>query len=290
MRMSRKNDIVLFVIMVSFWALNYPLVKFALNYVDSFTLLFYRILISLVGILIIFNRKLRFNIRRNEIIPLFILSMLNVFIFMELWFIAETTISSSLSAILIYTYPVISTLLSIIFLKESYNRYVILGIILGFSGVIVIFFHGLISGLGIGVLIAFLGSVSWASGTIYYKKYLGGTERETTNFYQFAFAIVPALMVAGVFQPNITLFEPNLTFLIIVIIIGFPGTAIAYYAFLHLNREYRVSTISSFLFLVPALSVIFSIFLLNEIPSVYEIAGLLLVSIGIIFSAKGINK
>ena len=119
MKMSRKNDIVLFVIMVSFWALNYPLVKFALNYVDSFTLLFYRILISLVGILIIFNRKLRFNIRRNEIIPLFILSMLNVFIFMELWFIAETTISSSLSAILIYTYPVISTLLSIIFLKES---------------------------------------------------------------------------------------------------------------------------------------------------------------------------
>ena len=95
MRMSRKNDIVLFVIMVSFWALNYPLVKFALNYVDSFTLLFYRILISLVGVLIIFNRKLRFNIRRNEIIPLFILSMLNVFIFMELWFIAETTISSS---------------------------------------------------------------------------------------------------------------------------------------------------------------------------------------------------
>lgn len=288
--MSRRNDIILFVVMVSFWALNFILVKFALNYVNSFTLLFYRTLISLLGILIIFNRKLRFRIRREEILPLFILSMLNVFIFMELWFIAETSISSSLSAILIYTYPVISTLFSIIFLKESYNRHVLLGILLGFAGVTVIFFHGLISGIGIGVVIAFLASVSWATGTIYYKKYLGKIDRETTNFYQFAFAIVPSLLVAGAFQPNITIFEPNAVFLVIVLIIGFPGTAIAYYAFLHLNREYRVSTISSFLFLVPALSVILSFVILDEIPSIYEMGGLLLVSVGIIFSAKGSRK
>ncbi len=288
--MSRRNDLILFAVMVSFWALNYPLVKFALNYVDSFTLLFYRILFSLLGVVLIFNKKLRFRIRRKAIPFLFVLSMLNVFIFMELWFIAETTISSSLSAILIYTYPVLTTLLSIIFLKERYNRYVILGIALGFSGVIVIFFHGLISGLGIGVAIAILGSISWASGTIFFKKYLGGVERETTNFYQFAFSIIPAFLVAGAFQPGITLLEPSPVFLLIALIMGIPGTAIAYYAFLHLIREYRVSTISSFLFLVPALSVIFGMVLLNEMPSVYEISGLALVSIGIVFSAKGSVK
>ena len=66
-----------------------------------------------------------------------------------------------------------------------------------------------------------------------------------------------------------------------------PGTAVAYYAFLHLNRKYGVSTVSSFLFIVPALSVVFSFVILDEIPTLIEIAGLLMVAAGIFFSAKG---
>ena len=285
--MSLKRDGVLFSIMVSFWALNYPLVKFALQYVDPFTLLFYRILFSLVGILIIFNRKQLLKLKPEYIKPMFILSMLSVFIFMDLWFIAESSISSSLSSILIYTYPVISIVLSIVFLKESYNRYVVLGVTIGFSGIILIFYNALFSSLGIGVVLALLGAICWATGTVYYKKYLAAAPRETTNFFQFLFALIPSFAVAVYVTPTTSIFHPVPTFLLIAIIMGIPGTAVAYYAFLHLNREYRVSTISSFLFLVPALSVVFGIVLLGEVPNIYEISGLILVSIGIIFSARG---
>jgi Predicted permease, DMT superfamily len=98
---------------------------------------------------------------------------------------------------------------------------------------------------------------------------------------------LPSLVIAGIATPGISIFEPSPVLILLVLIISIPGTAVAYFAFLHLNRKYGVSTISSFLFLVPALSVVFGIIILKEIPSFYEIIGLILIGIGIFFSARG---
>ena len=88
---------------------------------------------------------------------------------------------------------------------------------------------------------------------------------------------VPGILIPSFVMNLVSLFvdlmywyaknAPNITnpTKIIVIIIGFPGTAIAYYAFLHLNREYRVSTISSFLFIITA----FGLVLLLALFAVY---------------------
>jgi drug/metabolite transporter (DMT)-like permease len=285
--MGKQADILLFATMVISWSINYPVIKIALNYTGPFTLLFYRILFSSIFIYIIFRPKLHLRITKAEIIPLFILSLLNVLIWMELWFLAETTISASLTSIIIYTYPIISTLMAIVFLKEQYNKYVFLGIGIGFAGLLVIFSNSLLSGFKPGIIIALLGAVVWAIGTIYFMKYHVKRDRESTNFYQMGFALLPSLLIAGIATPSISIFEPSLILILLVLIIAIPGTAVAYFAFLHLNRKYGVSTVSSFLFLVPALSVVFSIIILNEIPSFYEIIGLALVGIGIYFSARG---
>lgn len=285
--MGLKEDIALFAIMVISWSLNYPVLKIALNYTTPFVLLFYRILFSFIFIYIIFRPKLHLQLSRHDIIPLFILSMLDVVIWMELWFVAETTISASLTSILIYTYPIISTLLAVIFLGEHYNRYVFVGIIMGFLGIIVIFSNSLKVGLKPGIVIAILGAVMWALGTMYYMKYHTNRDRETTNFYQFGFAIIPTLLIAAIVNPAISPFALTPLLLGLVLVMAIPGTAVAYYAFLHLNRKYGVSTVSSFLFIVPALSVVFSFIILDEIPTLIEIAGLLMVAAGIFFSAKG---
>lgn len=285
--MSSKADIGLFATMIIFWAINFPLIKIALAYENSFTLLFYRILFSLVGMIIIFNRKINFRIKRRDIPLLLFQSLFMVIFFMEFMILAETTISPSLTVVLIYMYPVLSTVLSILFLKEYYNKFVIIGIIVGFSGIILIFFNALFSHLGIGVVFAVMGSISFAVGTVFFKRYLYAKSNETTNFYQFVFALIPSLLIALYLEPGITIFEAPPVFILIALMIGIPGTTLTFFVFLHMNRKYRVSTVSSFLFLVPAVSVIFSLWLLNEIPTYYEFAGLALVSVGIVFSARG---
>lgn len=285
--MDSKKDIGLFALMIIFWAINFPLIKIALVYENSFTLLFYRILFALIGMLIIFNRKIIFKVTRKDVPLLLFQSVFMVILFMEFWLMAESTISSALSSILIYMYPVLATVLSILFLKEYYNRFVIIGIIVGFSGIFLIFFNALFSNLGTGVIFAIIAAVSFSVGTVFFKRYLYAKSNETTNFYQFLFALIPSLVIALYMDPSITIFETPPLFILIALIIGLPGTAMAYYIFLYMNRKYRVSTVSSFLFLVPAVSVIFSIFLINESLTYYEYGGLALVSIGIVFSARG---
>jgi Predicted permeases len=136
--------------MIIFWAINFPLIKIALVYENSFTLLFYRILFALIGMLIIFNRKIIFKVTRKDIPLLLFQSVFMVILFMEFWLMAESTISSALSVILIYMYPVLATVLSILFLKEYYNRFVIIGIIVGFSGIFLIIFQCIIFQSGHG--------------------------------------------------------------------------------------------------------------------------------------------
>jgi Integral membrane protein DUF6. len=53
---------------------------------------------------------------------------------MGLWFLGEKSEPASISSILVYTYPIISVLLSVIFLGEKLNLYQILGLFFGFSG------------------------------------------------------------------------------------------------------------------------------------------------------------
>ncbi|WP_337860878.1 DMT family transporter [Ferroplasma sp.] len=285
--MGKQADILLFAVMVVSWAINYPVIKIALKYTNAYTLLFYRIFFSVIFIYIIFKPKLHLKISRHDILLLFILSLLDVVIWMELWFVAETTISASLSSILIYTYPIISTLMAVIFLGEHHNKYVFAGIAFGFTGILIIFSNSLLTGFKPGIVIALLSAIMWSVGTMYFMKYHSKRDRETTNFLQFAFATIPVFIIAVIAKPSISIFEPSLVLVGLVLVMAIPGTAVAYYAFLHLNKKYGVSTISSFLFIVPALSVVFSLVILNEIPSNLEIAGLVLVGTGIFFSARG---
>ncbi|MGP6207797.1 DMT family transporter [Cuniculiplasma sp. SKW3] len=288
--MEKKQDILFFIFMSSFWALNYTLVKLALSYENAFTLLLYRVIFSIIGIILIFNRKINLKMSLISHLKMIILSLFNVFIFMELWFIGESTVSSSLSSIMIYTYPVISTFLSLVLLHEKYTKETVAGIIFGFLGVIVIFSDSIGAKSYYGVVLELLAAISWSIGTIFYKHFIRTEDRVSTNFYQFAYGLIPIFLVSLVLGNPSQIVHPPISFILLAIIIGIPGTSVAYYLFLRLNRDYNVSTISSFLFLVPALSVVFAFFILDETLSLLQITGFLLVSVGIIFSSRGNRK
>ncbi len=288
--MEKEKDFLFFIFMSSFWAFNYPFVKMALAFEDASVLLLYRVIFAIIGMLLLFNRRIKLRLSLKSHGKMFILSLLNVTIFMEFWFLGETSVSSSLSSIIIYTYPIISTFLSIILLKEKYTMEGIGGIALGFTGIIVIFSDSINVASVYGIFLELLAATSWALGTIFYKKYIREEDRITTNFYQFAYSLIPVIFISFISTSPGKILNPGTEFLMLSLVIGIPGTAIAYYFFLKLNRDYNVSTISSFLFIVPALSVIFSYFILHNVLTYIQTSGFLLVSIGILLSARGVRR
>jgi len=271
--------------MSSFWALNYPLVKIALSYESPTVLLFFRVLFATLFSLLLFWKNIELKISRNTALKVIVLSLFNVVLFMELWFYSENFMSAPLTSVLIYTYPIISTVLSISVLQEKVNMGIIVGIILGFTGMIIVFSYNLGVHSFTGPVIALLAALSWSLGTLFFKKFINNESKETVNFYQFLFAL-PVTFILVILSGQLNeVINPTLWSLFIAALIGIPGTAFAYFAFLHLNRDYSMAGVSSLLFVVPALSTIFSLIILNQSLELVAMVGLALISVGTFFSS-----
>lgn len=284
--MNRFGDAILFLVMASAWALNYPFVKFALSYEGPEGVVLFRIIFALIFAVALFGRGLKWPSGKRENILLLIYGFLNIVAFMSFWLLGESTETSSLSSIIIYTFPVLTMLFSIIFLGERASKLKIAGTFLGFGGLIVVFVDHLIIRPGIGLFLLLFAAISWASATIVFKKYFANQDSRSVNTIQFVYAL-PFLALFSLAPGSFTIQGLTIQFLLIALFMGSIGTAVAYGIFLYLVRKYPVSEISSFFFLVPALSIVFSLLLLHEVSTTYTYAGFALISLGIFLSSFG---
>ncbi len=283
--MKDYTEYPLFIAMASFWGLNYVMVKYALLYDGAFSILLYRVLFGALFSILLFGKGFHFPRGLRENAKVFILSLFNITGFMSLWFIGETTVNASMTSIVIYSYPLIVTVMSYFTLNEEARLYNIIGTVLGFAGLIVIFAGNLRINNYVGVIFLMLGAISWSIGTIYYKKYFKGYSPSTVNSLQLLYAI-PIVLIMTFFTGGINAGLINVNFVLIMVYMGSLGTAVAYFIYLQLYAKYRVTSISSYFFMVPALSVIFSFFLLHTVIKPISIAGFAVMSAGIYLSSK----
>ncbi len=156
---TRALDVILFLVMASAWALNYPLLKFALYYEPPMVALLFRILFGAI-FSIPFSYSTLKLLRSIGALNLFLMSIFNISIFMSLWFIGERTETSSISSILVYTYPIVSVLFSGLFLQEKLSSGKLVGIAIGFAGVVIIFLHQLSIEYNVGLFLLIGSSIS----------------------------------------------------------------------------------------------------------------------------------
>ncbi|KAA8922598.1 DMT family transporter [Thermoplasma sp.] len=283
--MQKDGEPLLFFFMAFFWGLNYIMVKYAYIYDVSSSVLLMRVLYALVFSTILFFRQIRFPRTLEEHLKVFGLANLNITAFFSLWFFGETGVSASLTSIVIYSYPIMSLAASYAILNDRFGRGKAMGIALGFAGLVIIFFRSINVYNYVDLIMLILAALSWAMGTVFYRKFLTGYDSAGLNTLQLLYAmpvvIIIAFITGGI---NRQLMIPQ--FNLIMIYMGSLGTAVAYFIFLTLYRKYRVSDISAYFFLVPAISVILSVLMLHEAVSRIMIAGFVVMSIGIYMSGR----
>lgn len=269
--------------MASFWALNFSILKIALGYDSGFPILFFRIVFAVISTFAIFMGRIRFPRNFRTHILLFVSGSLNVTLFMGFWVLGEELETAALSAIIVYTYPIIAMIFSWVFLSEERNYSKVLAAALGFVGVVVIFLQQIQVSSAYGVVFLLLSAISWAFGTVFYKKYLNSESPETINSFQLLYALPVMLIIALIADPAGTLY-PGSSVLLLTLYMGIPATSVAYLIFFHLFRRYSVSEISSYFFVVPALSILFSFLILKNTSSIFTYIGFALISAGIFFA------
>lgn len=207
--------------------------------------------------------------------------------------VAEENITSSLASLISATSPIFVFLGSIFFGLQKFNYRSLVGILMGFSGVVFIFWDGINDLLNpdfrMGIIFIFIAILGWAVGSIFTKKLNYKNENIILNlFYQFLFAGIFQLFIAFIFTKNYNFENWNLRSSLAVVYLAIFGSVIAYFAFHYALKKISPTQISilsyvntiiaiflgwlvldeeiSFKFLVAAVLIIFGVFITNYKP------------------------
>ncbi len=284
--MKDSEAALLFIFMACAYAVNYPLIKFALGMEPPMVVLFYRVsfaLVSSIPFIAMNLRKFPTGLRDNLLVLL--VSMFNIVGFMGLWFTGESMASAHLSSILVYTYPIFNVLFSVIFVGEKASAGTVAGMAIGFAGVILVAFSNLSFTGYLGIFLLVSAAISWTCGTVIFKRTVPHVDVRTVNALQYVYS-VPVILVLALATGGSPVYGISLEFVGIGAYLGLVGTYLPYLVYLILFRNYNVTRISPFFFIIPAISIAFSVLFLHETIGLLTVAGFGIISLGIFLSNR----
>jgi O-acetylserine/cysteine efflux transporter len=280
---DRRVAVLAFTLLVLFWGSAFTTIKVALGY--SPPVLFAGTRTLLCGVLVAIAALVwggRANLRRDWWIYL-LLAAFNVVGFMGLQTFAVFYMPSGSAAVVIYLQPILVGLLAFLILGEPLSATKVVGLLLGFSGVVAVSagsFFGSSFGTPIGVAFGLGSAVSWALGTVYFKRY---GERLSALW-----AVAAPFTFGGIFLTGLGLglesfseISWNQTFVASWLYTVLAGTALAWMLWLGLVRAGEASRVSSYVFFVPLVSVLLGVLFLGEPLGPSLLVGAALVVCGI---------
>ncbi len=280
---DRRFTVLAFVLLVLFWSSAFGAIKVSLGYAPP--VLFAGTRTLLCGAMIALAALVwggRANLRRDWAVYL-LLAAFNVVLFMGLQSFAILYMPSGSAAVVIYLQPILVGLLSYLILGESLSVAKVVGLLLGFSGVVAVS-AGSLSGASLGtpagVAFGVASALSWALGTVFFKKY---GERLSTLW-----AVAVPFSLGGIFLTSLGLvLEPFSeiswagTYVASLLYTAIVGTALAWLLWLGLVRAGEASRVAAYVFFVPLVSVLSGTLFLNEVLSPWLLVGATLVVCGI---------
>jgi O-acetylserine/cysteine efflux transporter len=280
---ERRFSILAFVFLILFWSSAFGAIKVSLEYAPP--ILFAGMRTLLCGLVVALAALVwggQANLRRDWLIYL-MLAVLNVVLFMGLQTFTILYMPSGSAAVVIYLQPILVGLASYLVLNEQLSVPKVVGLVLGFSGVVVVSMGSLSgSSLGTPLGVAFgVGSaLSWTLGTVYFKWY---GERLSTLW-----AVAVPFSAGGVVLTGLGLVLEPLssiswtgTYFASFLYTALVGTALAWMLWLGLVKAGEASRVSAYVFFVPLASVLLGATFLGETLSPWLLAGAALVICGI---------
>ena len=159
-----------------------------------------------------------------------------------------------------------------------------LGLILAFSGIVVVFYGRPTtarSTMVIGDVLEIIAALLWGATTLYIKRFMAGKVHPINTFlYQLFFSIPVLLLVSLLLEPQ-WIYRTDLPILGAIFYQSVIVAFISYFGWFMLIHRYSVSRLSAFTFFTPLFGVLSGTILLGEEFTVSLMIGLPLVCLGI---------
>ncbi|WP_423063316.1 DMT family transporter [Candidiatus Paracoxiella cheracis] len=285
---SRQTLMILLVLMVFFWGLNWPFMKLAIPHISAWFYVFLRMLLGMitVGIYLVATKQFEWPSRR--VLPLIIgVGLLQMTVCNVLMVGSLKYIEASRGVILSYSTPLWVAPAAILFFKEKFNGAKILGIVLGFVGILLLFNPLTFSWHNHPALIAsallLLASATWAASIVLMREYRTGFPTICLTFWQF---LVPVIIFAiPVFRHNhavITATQWSWELVGLVLYGGVIATGFCFVIVIMISKYVPSTTTSLTLLGVPVAGMVLSALILHEMIGINKVAAMLGVIVGII--------
>src|SRR5260221_6569170 len=219
----------------------------------------------------------------KEWIPILVLSFLNFVMSNGLTTWSVQYISAGLGAIMAAIFPLWLVVIGLFSAREKISTTAIIGLLLGFGGVCIIFYEHLqdflIADFRFGIILALIATWTWAFGTLYTKK-------QAAHFNPY-FSLGLQMLISGIALFSFTNLTGNAVSLTQIpwqswTAIGFLvvfGSLIAFVCYLYALQNLPTDQVSIYAYINPMVAVLLGWILFNEKLTVFiAVGGLVTIS------------
>ena len=291
MKEANTKDLSLLLLLSIIWGSAFFNIKIATYSYEPFTLALVRVIFASIPLYILCKyKKIKILAFSKNWFSYALIGLCNIAIPFVLIAIGTAKINSYLAAILMSTTPLSGSILAHFFTKDEKLSYMkSLGVLVGFSGIILLFFDRVVinSENYLFVLITILGSTFYCIGgllTLKLKNKVNENVTTSTTFWSVIFLLPLSIILETPWSANPTL-ESTLSLLYL----GVVATGLAWLI------RFRILTVNGLVFqtqvayLIPIFGIIFGFFLMDEVITWKVIVSLVVILLGIYIFKKN-NK
>jgi drug/metabolite transporter (DMT)-like permease len=277
--MSRRA-LLLFAATSVIWGSSFLFIRVAVQHMPASAVVFGRTVLGAAFLVPLAVRNGAFRGLRGAVLPLVVVTVLDMAgpTFLTAW--GEEHISSSTAGILTATDPLFTAVLALWLIRsEAVSRKRFAGLIIGLAGVIALLGVGfqdhLEELLGAGAVL--LSALGYAGAALLYRRWLADVPALGVT------ALMTVLSSAAFLAPaaaDLPRRAPTATSLLALAALGIVNTGVAYWLFYLLIDEAGAATAAVITYMMPVVAVLLGVGLLGESLTVGAMAGLVLIALG----------
>ena len=291
MKEANTFDLFLLILLALIWGSSFFNIKIATYSYDPITLALVRVIFASIPLLILCKiKEIRIEAFGRNWNWYALIGLCNIAIPFVLIAIGTAKINSYLAAILMSTTPLSGSILAHFFTKDEKLSFLkSLGVLIGFSGIILLFFDKVIINIDnyIYALITILGSTFYCIGgllTLRLKHKKNENVTTSTTLWSVIFLLPFSLIIETPWESS-----PTLISTLSLLYLGVIATGFAWLI------RFRILTVNGLVFqtqvayLIPIFGIIFGYFLMDEIITWRVLLSLVIILLGIYIFKKN-NK
>jgi drug/metabolite transporter (DMT)-like permease len=282
---ATRAEWLIFLALGFMWGSSYLFIKLAVDSFGTFTLIAIRLLIGATFLWVVL-RASRTPLPRSRRTygHLLVMACVNIVVPFTLITWAERSVDSALASILNSTVPLFVIVIAPMFLPEEPIRLnSLVGLAVGFAGVVVLVSPGLVAADGspAGELALLGSSFAYACGNVYARRNVRGLPPLIPAVFQVTFALLIVGALALIVDQPWRSVTSDARAWFSVVWLGIFGSGLAYLAYFRLLAHWGATRTSLVAYLLPVVGIVLGFLVLQEPIDATIVAGTVLIIAGV---------